>query len=114
MSQPTAIVFGVGSVRGVGGAVCKSFAREGYHVIVVGRTPAKIDTVVAEITALAVGSAEALPTDVTDETQVMAGAIGPGHRDLHGRLRQPARQARLCPLRRCQSRVAHDRAEHGS
>ncbi|MCE6982602.1 short-chain dehydrogenase, partial [Pseudomonas frederiksbergensis] len=27
MSQPTAIVFGVGSVRGVGGAVCKSFAR---------------------------------------------------------------------------------------
>lgn len=81
MSQPTAIVLGVGSVRGVGGAVCKRFAREGYHVVVVGRTPAKIDTVVAEITALGVGSAEAFPTDVTDETQVMAAfdrAMSPG------------------------------------
>lgn len=81
MSQPTAIVFGVGSVRGVGGAVCKRFAREGYHVIVAGRTPAKIDTVVAEIAALGVGSAEALPTDVTDEAQVIAAfdrAMKPG------------------------------------
>lgn len=33
MSQPTAIVLGVGSVRGVGGAVCKRFAREGYDAI---------------------------------------------------------------------------------
>ncbi|WP_347883520.1 SDR family NAD(P)-dependent oxidoreductase [Pseudomonas aestiva] len=81
MSQPTAIVLGVGSVRGVGGAVCKRFAREGYHVVVVGRTAAKIDTVVAEITALGVDSAEAFPTDVTDETQVMAAfdrAMSPG------------------------------------
>ena len=58
MNQPTAIVFGVGSVRGVGGAVCKCFAREGYHVIVAGRTPAKIEAVVA-ITTSGGGSAEA-------------------------------------------------------
>lgn len=81
MTQPTAIVFGVGSVRGVGGAVCKRFASEGYHVIVTGRTSAKIDSVVAEITALGVGSAEAFQTDVTDETQVIAAfdrAMNPG------------------------------------
>ena len=67
MTQATAIVFGVGSARGVGGAVCKRFAREGYHVIVAGRTPTKIGEVVAEIQASGVGSAEAWPTDVTDE-----------------------------------------------
>lgn len=81
MNQPTAIVFGVGSVRGVGGAVCKRFAREGYHVIVAGRTPAKIEAVVAEIAASGVGSAEALQTDVTDEAQVIAAfdhAMNPG------------------------------------
>lgn len=81
MSQPTAIVFGVGSARGVGGAVCKRFAREGYHVIVAGRTLAKIEGVVADIATSSVGSAEALPTDVTDEKQVIAAfdrAMAPG------------------------------------
>jgi len=81
MSQPTAIVFGVGSVRGVGGAVCRRFAREGYHVIVTGRTLPKIAEVVAEIAASGVGSAEALQTDVTDEAQVIAAfdrAMNPG------------------------------------
>ncbi|MFT3803549.1 MAG: SDR family NAD(P)-dependent oxidoreductase [Burkholderiaceae bacterium] len=81
MRQPTAIVFGVGSTRGVGGSVCKRFAREGYHVIVAGRTPAKIEGVVADITASGIGSAEALPTDVTDEAQVIAAfdlAMAPG------------------------------------
>ncbi|RMO08283.1 Short-chain dehydrogenase/reductase family oxidoreductase [Pseudomonas cichorii] len=81
MNQPTAIVFGVGTARGVGGAVCKRFAREGYHVIVTGRTLVKIDEVVAEIAALGVGSAEALRADVTDEAQVIAAfdrAMNPG------------------------------------
>ena len=81
MSHPTAIVFGVGSVRGVGGAVCRRFARAGYHIIVAGRTLAKIEGVVAEITESGVGSAEALRTDVTDEAQVIAAfdrAMNPG------------------------------------
>lgn len=81
MTQATAIVFGVGTSRGVGGAVCKRFAREGYHVIVAGRTPAKINEVVAEIEASGIGSAEAWPTDVTDEAQVIAAfdrAMAPG------------------------------------
>lgn len=81
MTQPTAIVFGVGSARGVGGAVCKRFALEGYHVIVAGRTLAKIEAVVTEIVASGAGSAEALQTDVTDEAQVIAAfdrAMNPG------------------------------------
>ncbi|TDU28370.1 NADP-dependent 3-hydroxy acid dehydrogenase YdfG [Panacagrimonas perspica] len=80
MGKPTAIVFGVGSERGIGGAVCKRFAREGYHVIVAGRTAAKIQEV-AKAIASAGGSAEALPTDVTDEAQVIAAfdrAMNPG------------------------------------
>jgi NAD(P)-dependent dehydrogenase (short-subunit alcohol dehydrogenase family) len=61
--------------------MCKRFAREGYHVIVAGRTPAKIESVVADIAASGIGSAEALPTDVTDEAQVIAAfdrAMAPG------------------------------------
>ena len=39
MSKPTAVVVGVGAEQGVGAAVCRRFAREGYHVLVAGRTP---------------------------------------------------------------------------
>ena len=81
MGQPTAVVFGVGTERGIGGAVCKRFAREGYHVIVAGRTPAKIDEVVKSIQAEGKGSAESLPTDVTNEASVTAAfdrAMNPG------------------------------------
>lgn len=38
----TALVIGVGSEDGVGGAVCRRFAREGFHVVVAGRTEAKV------------------------------------------------------------------------
>lgn len=81
MNQATVIVFGVGTARGVGGAVCKRFAREGYHVFVAGRTASKIQQVVDDITATGIGSAETLPTDVTDEAQVIAAfdrAMNPG------------------------------------
>lgn len=81
MNQPTAIVLGVGTPRGVGGAVCNRFARAGYHVLVAGRTTIKIQQVVDQINTAGVGSAEALPTDVTDEAQVIAAfdrAMDPG------------------------------------
>lgn len=81
MNQATVIVFGVGTARGVGGAVCKRFAREGYHVFVAGRTASKIQQVVDDIMATGIGSAETLPTDVTDEAQVIAAfdrAMNPG------------------------------------
>jgi NAD(P)-dependent dehydrogenase (short-subunit alcohol dehydrogenase family) len=80
MDQPTAVVVGVGAEIGVGGAVSQRFAREGYHVLVAGRTGAKIETVVAGIRA-AGGSAEAIVTDTTDEAQVIAlfdRAMAPG------------------------------------
>ncbi len=70
MSRPTAVVIGVGAERGIGAAVCRRFASAGHHVLVAGRTAAKIDQVVAAITA-AGGSAVAVPTDVTQEAEVL-------------------------------------------
>ena len=81
MNQPTAIVFGAGSVRGIGGAAARRFAREGYHVIVTGRTLAKVQSVADDINASGVGSAEAIQVDATDEAQVIAAfdrAMNPG------------------------------------
>ena len=69
--KAVAIVFGVGAEQGIGAAVCRRFAAGGHHVLVAGRTAAKLDRVVATIVA-AGGSAEALVTDVTDEASVIA------------------------------------------
>ena len=41
----TAVVVGVGAELRLGAALCRRFAREGYHVLVAGRTPTKIDQV---------------------------------------------------------------------
>lgn len=68
---PVAIVFGVGAEQGIGAAVCRRFAAGGHHVLVAGRTAAKIEQVVATIRARG-GSAEAVVTDVTDEASVIA------------------------------------------
>ncbi len=43
----TALVIGVGSENGVGGALCRRFAREGLHVVVAGRSEDKL-AIVAE------------------------------------------------------------------
>jgi NAD(P)-dependent dehydrogenase (short-subunit alcohol dehydrogenase family) len=80
MNKPVAIVFGVGAELGLGAAVCRRFAREGHHVLVAGRTAAKIEQVVKSIEATG-GSAEALTTDVTREADVIAAfdrAMAPG------------------------------------
>jgi NAD(P)-dependent dehydrogenase (short-subunit alcohol dehydrogenase family) len=70
MSKPTAVVVGVGAEQGLGAAMCRRFATEGYHVLVAGRTPAKIEQVVRSIVA-AGGSAEPIPTDATREPEVI-------------------------------------------
>lgn len=70
MIRPTAIVVGVGAEQGVGAAVCRRFAREGYHIIVAGRTAEKIKRVAATIHA-AGGSAESVVTDATQEDDVI-------------------------------------------
>ncbi|MCW5748442.1 MAG: SDR family NAD(P)-dependent oxidoreductase, partial [Alphaproteobacteria bacterium] len=77
---PTALIVGVGASAGVGAATARRFAREGFHVVAVGRTPAKIDAVVAEIRA-AGGSAEGLTGDASveaDATRVVAAADAAG------------------------------------
>src|SRR5438270_5750689 len=69
MAKPTALVVGVGAERGLGAALCRKFASGSYHVIVAGRTPAKIEQVAKTITANG-GSAEAVQTDATDEASI--------------------------------------------
>jgi NAD(P)-dependent dehydrogenase (short-subunit alcohol dehydrogenase family) len=71
MSTSTAIVVGVGAEQGLGAALCRRFAKENYHVFVAGRTLNKIAQVVATIKA-AGGSAEAVVTDATKESDVIS------------------------------------------
>ena len=66
----TAVVVGVGAERGLGAALCRRFAAEGYHVLVAGRTPEKI-TQVAKTIGAAGGSAEAITVDTTREDDVI-------------------------------------------
>jgi NAD(P)-dependent dehydrogenase (short-subunit alcohol dehydrogenase family) len=70
MSLPTAVVVGVGAGRGLGAALCRRFAAAGYHVLVAGRTPERIEQVARAI-ASAGGSAEAVATDTTSEADVV-------------------------------------------
>ena len=82
MVKPGAIVFGVGAEQGLGAALCRKFASEGYHVLVSGRTADKIGHTVNTINAGG-GSAEAVVADVTREGDVAAAMVhamsaGPG------------------------------------
>jgi NAD(P)-dependent dehydrogenase (short-subunit alcohol dehydrogenase family) len=70
MAKSTAIVVGVGAEQGLGAALSRRFAREGYHVLVAGRTASKVETVAAAIVA-AGGSAEPIVTDTTREDAVL-------------------------------------------
>lgn len=60
----TALVIGVGSENGVGGALCRRFAAEGMHVVVAGRTASKVDQVVKGLVASG-GAATAVVGDAT-------------------------------------------------
>jgi len=69
MTKPVAVVVGVGAEQGLGAALARRFAQGGHHVIVAGRTAAKIDKV-AEAIRAAGGSAEPAVTDATQEGDV--------------------------------------------
>jgi NAD(P)-dependent dehydrogenase (short-subunit alcohol dehydrogenase family) len=69
--KPKAVVLGVGAERGVGAGLSRRFAKEGHHVLVAGRTAAKIEKVVENIRT-AGGSAAAIVTDGTKEADVIA------------------------------------------
>jgi NAD(P)-dependent dehydrogenase (short-subunit alcohol dehydrogenase family) len=80
MSTPTAVVVGVGAERGLGAALSRRFAAEGYHVLVSGRTAEKVERVVRTIRD-AGGSAEDLTVDATREGDVFRlfdRALSPG------------------------------------
>lgn len=77
----TAVVIGVGPLRGLGAVLSQSAAAAGLHVVVAGRTQAKVDAVAEAITSSG-GAATAIACDTTDEEQVIelmerAEAIGP-------------------------------------
>lgn len=59
-----AVILGAGAPRGVGGALARRFGREGLHVLVTGRTLAKLEETAEQVTA-AGGSAETMAVDVT-------------------------------------------------
>ena len=59
-----AVVLGVGAERGLGAAASRRFAKEGYHVLVAGRTAAKVEKVAGTI-AKNGGSATPLAVDGT-------------------------------------------------
>jgi NAD(P)-dependent dehydrogenase (short-subunit alcohol dehydrogenase family) len=80
-AKSTAVVVGVGAERGLGAALCRRFAAEGYHVLVAGRTPEKIAQVAKTIGATG-GSAEAVTVDTTREDEVIRlfdHAMSPGN-----------------------------------
>ncbi|RKG95237.1 SDR family NAD(P)-dependent oxidoreductase [Corallococcus sp. CA053C] len=78
--KPTAVVVGVGAEQGLGAALCRKFAAQGYHVLVAGRTGAKVSQVVQTLYARQ-GSGEAIITDTTKEADVVSlfeRALSPG------------------------------------
>src|SRR5215469_8212311 len=70
MSKPTAVIVGVGAEQGLGAAACRRFAEKGHHVLVAGRTLAKIEQVARRISA-AGRSAQPVVTDTTNEGDVV-------------------------------------------
>jgi 3-oxoacyl-[acyl-carrier protein] reductase len=67
LEHKNAVIYGGGGA--IGGAVARSFAREGAHLFLAGRTLAKVEAVAEEITA-AGGMAETAQVDVLDEQAV--------------------------------------------
>ena len=49
MATEIALVIGVGAENGEGAANARRFAREGFHVLVCGRTKEKLERVAASI-----------------------------------------------------------------
>jgi len=67
LENKNAAIYGGGG--SIGGAAARAFAREGAQVFLVGRTPAKLDAVAADIRS-AGGAAETAQVDALDEHAV--------------------------------------------
>lgn len=62
-------IAGVGASAGLGAALARRFAQEGFVVALTGRTPQQLEAVAAEIAAAA-GTAHAFAADVASEAEV--------------------------------------------
>ena len=51
MADRSAVVLGVGPTRGLGAAIARRFAREGFRVTVMGRSAEKIEAALADLRA---------------------------------------------------------------
>ncbi len=71
MSNRTAVVLGVGPPKGLGAAIARRFAREGFRVTIMGRSAEKVEASAAELRAMG-ADVTAVVGDVTDEALVRA------------------------------------------
>ncbi|GAA2160530.1 NADP-dependent 3-hydroxy acid dehydrogenase YdfG [Humibacillus xanthopallidus] len=78
-TRPIALITGGGT--GIGAAIAKRLARDGFEVVVAGRRREKLESVVAAIEADG-GAARAVVMDVTDPESVAAGAASLGRCDV--------------------------------
>jgi NAD(P)-dependent dehydrogenase (short-subunit alcohol dehydrogenase family) len=71
-AQRIGIVVGAGASAGLGGALCRRFAREGLRVVAVGRTREKLERMAAESVAAGApaGAIAPLVADCTREADV--------------------------------------------
>ncbi len=79
LTDKTAVLYGAGG--SLGGAIARTFAREGATVHLAGRTRATLEAVAADIAA-AGGRAEVAVLDATDEAAVEAHAAAVGRIDI--------------------------------
>lgn len=68
--RKTALVVGVGAKKGLGAAIARRFSREGFDVVVAGRTAAKLDAVVDDLIATG-AKASSVVGDASVEADVM-------------------------------------------
>ncbi|MDT8407051.1 MAG: SDR family NAD(P)-dependent oxidoreductase [Methylococcales bacterium] len=71
MTERSALVLGVGPVKGLGAALAQRFAREGLNVVIAGRSPAKLEQV-AELIDGQGGVAVPVVADATEPAQMTA------------------------------------------
>jgi len=69
MSERSAVVVGVGPPRGLGAAIARRFAHEGFRVTIVGRSAEKVNASLDELREIG-AAAQAVIGDVTDEVLV--------------------------------------------
>lgn len=67
--KKSALILGVGAIKGLGAALCQRFAAEGYHIVAGGRTEQRLAAVIAGIERTG-GSGETVRVDVTNEGEV--------------------------------------------